>query len=76
MANEETEAKPVEKRDNRGAIDKLMSRVASRKLLVWGTGTYLCLVGTVQSADWVAVSLVYIGSQALVDLATTWRHGK
>ena len=76
MANEKTKTKTVEKRDNRGALDKLMSRVASRKLLVWGTGTYLCLVGTLQGADWVAISLAYIGSQALVDIAATWRHGK
>ena len=74
MASED--AKPLEKRDSRGTVDKLLSRVASRKLLVWSTGTYLCLVGTVESSDWVAVSLCYIGSQAVVDLAAAWRHGK
>lgn len=78
MANEKTkkEKKPTEKRDSAGALDKLVSRVTSRKLLVWATGTYLCLMGTLQGVDWVAISLAYIGSQALVDIAATWRHGK
>ena len=78
MANEKIkkEKKPTEKRDSAGALDKLVSRVTSRKLLVWATGTYLCLMGTLQGVDWVAISLAYIGSQALVDIAATWRHGK
>ena len=29
----------------------------------------------VTSSDWVAVTLAYIGSQALVDLAVKWKHG-
>jgi hypothetical protein len=32
-------------------------------------------MGGVTSDDWVAVTLVYIGSQALVDLAAKWKHG-
>ena len=74
MANEKK--KPTEKHDSSGALDRVVARVTSRKLLVWGCGTYLCLVGTLQSSDWVAISLAYIGSQALVDIAATWRHGK
>jgi|TARA_R100001129_G_C5320095_1_gene247421 hypothetical protein len=57
-------------------LDKIVGRLVSRKLLVWGTATALAIVGSVTSEDWVAVSLVYIGSQAAVDLATVWRHGK
>ena len=71
-----SEKKSVEKRDSKGFADKLVSRVTSRKLLVWAVGTYLCLAGNLQGADWVAISLAYIGSQALVDIAATWRHGK
>lgn len=74
MANEKKKA--VEKSDPKGAADRFVSRVTSRKLLVWATGTYLCLMGTLQGTDWVAISLAYIGSQALVDIAATWRHGK
>jgi len=56
--------------------DKHLERFISRKFLAWITATSLCFVGTVTSSDWVAVTLAYIGSQALVDLAVQWKHGK
>lgn len=62
--------------ETKALLDNLLARLTSRKLLVWLTATGLSLAGTVTYEDWVAVSLVYIGSQALVDLAATWRHGK
>ena len=55
--------------------DKYVERFISRKFLAWSVATYLCLQTTVTSEDWVAVTLAYIGSQALVDLATQWKHG-
>ena len=55
--------------------DKYTERFISRKFLAWITATGLCVYGTVTSSDWVAVTLAYIGSQALVDLAVKWRHG-
>ena len=58
------------------AVDKLLSKVTSRKLMVWGVATGLAIAGSLTSEDWVAVSLVYIGSQAAVDLAGVWRHGR
>jgi len=63
--------------DERKAIlDRMISKLTSRKLLVWLTATGLALTGNVTSEDWVAVALVYIGSQALVDIAAVWRHGQ
>jgi len=59
----------------RSLIDGLLAKVASRKLIAWGTATTLALCGVVTSEDWVAVTLVYIGSQAAVDLAKAWKHG-
>jgi hypothetical protein len=56
-------------------LDKHVERFISRKFLAWGTATSLCVYGVVTSSDWVAVTLVYIGSQALVDLAVGWKHG-
>ncbi len=56
-------------------MDKHIERFISRKFLAWGTATGLCLHGMVTSSDWVAVTLAYIGSQALVDLAVKWKHG-
>ena len=56
-------------------LDKHTERFISRKFLAWLTATGLVWNGNVTSDDWVAVTLVYIGSQALVDLAVQWKHG-
>ncbi len=57
-------------------LDKGINKLLSRKLMVWSTATYLMLFTTsLQSEDWVAISLAYIGIQGLADIATKWRHG-
>ncbi len=56
--------------------DKHVERFISRKFLAWITATGLALSGSLTSGDWVAVTLAYIGSQALVDLAVQWKHGR
>ena len=55
--------------------DKHVERFISRKFLAWLTATGLAAYGVVSSSDWVAVTLAYIGTQALVDMATAWKHG-
>ena len=59
----------------RAWLDKHLERFISRKFLAWGTATYLVATNSLTSEDWVAVTLVYIGSEALVDLASRWKHG-
>ena len=54
-------------------LDKHTERFISRKFLAWGTATFLTYANMLTSEDWVAVTLVYIGAQALVDAATQWR---
>jgi len=56
-------------------LDKYTERVISRKFMAWLTATGLAINGSVTSDNWVAVTLVYIGTQALVDMATQWKHG-
>ena len=56
--------------------DRYTEKFISRKFLAWGTATYLIATNSLTSEDWVAVTLAYIGSQALVDLAVQWKHGK
>jgi|TARA_R110000787_G_scaffold191409_5_gene302770 hypothetical protein len=56
--------------------DRYVERFISRKFLAWLTATGLAVGGSLTSADWVAVTLAYIGSQALVDLAAQWKHGQ
>ena len=62
----------------RHAVDKLLTKLVSRKLMVWLTATGLMLTDTLplQSGDWVAISLAYIGIQGLADIAREWKHGK
>ena len=62
----------------RHAVDRLLTKLVSRKLMVWLTATGLMLSERtpLDSSDWVAISLAYIGIQGLTDMATQWRHGK
>ncbi len=51
----------------RGAIDKGLEKVVSRKLLVWGVATALAAGGFLTSGDWVMISALYIGGQSVID---------
>jgi hypothetical protein len=55
--------------------DKYIEKFISRKFLAWVTATALVFNESVTSEDWVAVTLAYIGSEALVDMAVRWKHG-
>mgnify|MGYP001261190372 FL=1 len=55
--------------------DKYTEKFISRKFLAWLTATGLCAWGTVTSDNWTAITLAYIGTQALVDMAVKWKHG-
>lgn len=63
----------VYKLDNNGIADNWIGKVTSRKLLVWTVASVALFLSQIKSEDWVAISLAYIGSQALVDLAAKWR---
>jgi len=65
----------MSKEEVKAIIDKNLEQFISRKFLAWITATTMCLVGSVTSEDWVAVTLAYIGTQALVDAAVKWKHG-
>ena len=68
----------MQKEDNmsmRAMVDKALGKFFSRKLMVWLTATGLMAFSNLSSSDWVAISLVYIGTQGLADLAATWKHG-
>tara|TARA_R110000824_G_scaffold27426_3_gene93171 strand:- start:1274 stop:1471 length:198 start_codon:yes stop_codon:yes gene_type:complete len=62
--------------ETKAVLDGLLLKLTSRKLMVWVTATALALMGALDSSDWVAVALVYIGSEAAVDIASVWRHGR
>ena len=54
-------------------VDKLVLKLMSRKLMVWLTATGLLAYSDLTSSDWVAISLVYIGSEGLADIASRWK---
>ena len=62
----------------RQILDKGIDKIMSRKLMGWLTATSFMFWETapLSSDDWVAISLVYIGTQGLADIAATWKHGK
>ena len=59
-------------------LDRGLSKLMSRKLMVWLTATVFMLLDVVplRSEDWVAISVAYSGIQGLADIAAQWRHGK
>jgi hypothetical protein len=63
------------KSDPKGILDVLLGKISSRKFAVWLTGTVALFMGSVDADAWVAISLAYIGSAALVDIAAVWKHG-
>ena len=57
-------------------LDNVLNKLLSRKLMVWATATLFMLTDSgLQSSDWVAISLAYIGLEGLADIATRWKHG-
>jgi len=48
-------------------LDTWLSKLTSRKLMVWLTATGLTLAGHVTSEDWVIISAIYIGGQTVID---------
>ena len=49
-------------------MDKYVERFISSKFLAWITASGLALYGVLSSSDWTQLTMVYIGSQAAVDL--------
>jgi hypothetical protein len=54
-------------KQSKAFIDSWLSKLTSRKLLVWGTATGLAFTGHVSSDDWVIISAIYIGGQTVID---------
>ena len=48
-------------------LDRGISKLTSRKLLVWITATALMAWGGLESADWVIISGLYLGGQSRSD---------
>ena len=56
--------------------DRHLERFLSRKLLVWITTTAFLYYDKIDGEQFVAISLAYIGSQGIADIATAWKAGQ
>ena len=52
----------------RAKLDKLLNRFISKKLMVFIIATIFISFSKIDPINWVNLSMVYIGSQAAVDL--------
>lgn len=52
---------------SKAVLDKSIDKLISRKLTVWITATGLAIAGILDSADWVMISVIYLGTQGAID---------
>ena len=65
------------KERQKGLLDKMFSKLASRKLLVWLTATGALFAGSgLDSGDWVTISVVFIAGQSAVDIVSALKGYK
>lgn len=63
-------------RTQREALDKLLNKAVSRKLLVWIIATIGVPLHFITGEEWMQVSMVYIGSQAASDFIINYVKAK
>lgn len=51
----------------KAAVDFIIGKLFSRKLLVFATATYLIAINRLNSSDWTMVAAIYIGMQGAID---------
>jgi hypothetical protein len=54
-------------------LDSHLGKFVSRKLLVWTSATALLLCDKVSGEQWVFLSAIYIGGQAVIDSFLKWK---
>jgi hypothetical protein len=60
----------------KGILDSLQEKLASRKLLVFLTATGLFIGAGLDPETWGMIAMIYIGGQSAIDIVQTWRHGR
>ncbi len=63
------------KNKNKGVLDAVQEKLASRKLLVFLTATALMLWAGLDADIWGMIAMCYIGGQSAIDFAKSWKHG-
>lgn len=61
----------------RARLDVFLNRFVSKKLMVFLIGTLFLFLGKLAGEQWINLSIVYIGSQAVIDTVIKLRgNGK
>jgi len=63
------------KNKEKGILDSVQEKIASRKLLVFLTATALMLWAGLDPDIWGMIAVCYIGGQSVIDFAKSWKHG-
>lgn len=63
----------TEKEDPKGWIDMGLQKLTSRKLLVFMMTTLFFTMEMIDSEQWLAIAVGYLGSQGFVDIVSQWR---
>ena len=58
----------------KGWMDIIVEKLISRKLLTFATATGLLALSDLDSETWGMIAVVYIGSQAAVDIVKAYRE--
>ena len=54
-------------------LDKHVSKFISRKFLVWLSASGFLWGGVVTGEQWTFLSVIYVGSQAVIDAFLKWK---
>lgn len=49
------------------SISLAIEKIISRKFLIWAIATHMVYFGFLQSSDWINISMLYLGAQAVID---------
>ncbi len=57
------------------AMEKLLHKIISKKLLVFVTGTGLLCAHFLDASDWLMLAVAFIGGESIISMATAWKTG-
>ena len=73
--HETTDCESSEPLEKVGALDVVLSKVISRKLLVFGVATGLFAWFGLDPDTWGLIAMIYVGGQSVIDTVKVWKHG-
>tara|TARA_B100000282_G_scaffold112757_1_gene79927 strand:- start:1231 stop:1494 length:264 start_codon:yes stop_codon:yes gene_type:complete len=65
----------IEPLEKVGAVDVILAKLISRKLLVFGVATGLLMWYGLDPDTWGLIAMIYVGGQSVIDTVKIWKHG-